>query len=944
MSNRTLSPTTKTASQGENNSSASWPVSGSPEETDQPGDSLSAVPCAVPESSGRNQKKRPWSSPGRTSGGGAGGRWAQRPQWSKSPYTMTPKASRPITPRSPRPNHEVTNSRSWDWRPKSAGSRIQKLPAERKTPDQRDEDDKRWDQTVASYLAQSTSVYALVNQRDELNAQVRNLSEVNFRLQSENEQAGREVADRLTRNYEATFAEKQRMMSQVESKLLLAEAEVNAANTRVQDADTSNSELRRNIEDLRDLNGRYVQTEKFMQGQVQDLKQRTAQLEQDLKENLKLQKDADAQLKASKDDHVSLERQLAAAVQQHHKEATAERQRWDDQEAGLRRRFQSEIADLQKELDARQRQLQESFQQAAADRNWNQEQMASASARYSTDVGDLRAEVQAEKLASHKLTADLADAQFQLAQSTQKHSKDVGDIREEVHAEKLASQKMAANWNNARSEIHELKQEIHEQQQEIEGLEMDFAEEQKQHAHVHQEQSQLRNYLQLMQDRMAHEEEQCRKAKLEAKNQAQRARELEHAVQCLQAQKAQDLQDRASQDFAGSSRNSGLGMAAADAGPGDEESGSRSSPIWGPGSTIRPIYQKNKVSKERAEALVAEAQKASARPQVEQDAHSSEVQEQRFAQTVNEQQVQGDGDPEEPANPEEPEPQTPAEQPVVSQPVQRVPKPVKKVERNGCVFWQVELKKTHEKDRYGIVQKNASKEWTLDNEDPPEHLIVERILIPGLLYDWNQEHPDAEVIPTDRILAVNKLTTVAEMHEAQRTSHIKMTICRFPEVFELTLKKDGRKFGFTFERPDDQAPNPGIRITSVMQEGAVPESNRMMIESLNWHLVILPEMYIIAINDVQGNAVMLATELRTCEIARLRIKRPEELAEEPQPSPLVNGAVDDQQPGILKPCELSGQENDQETSAPGNSDQQQSPQQEQQQEQMSYRPKPPDFW
>merc|ERR1719487_1216032 len=79
----------------------------------------------------------------------------------------------------------------------------------------------------------------------------------------------------------------------------------------------------------------------------------------------------------------------------------------------------------------------------------------------------------------------------------------------------------------------------------------------------------------------------------------------------------------------------------------------------------------------------------------------------------------------------------PVQSPVPREEKKRPQKPVKKIERAGCVFWQVELKKTHPSESYGFTQISG-KEWKLDVEDGPEHWLVKRIVYPGLLGQWNQ--------------------------------------------------------------------------------------------------------------------------------------------------------------------------------------------------------------
>jgi hypothetical protein len=193
---------------------------------------------------------------------------------------------------------------------------------------------------------------------------------------------------------------------------------------------------------------------------------------------------------------------------------------------------------------------------------------------------------------------------------------------------------------------------------------------------------------------------------------------------------------------------------------------------------------------------------------------------------------------------------------------------MKMEERNdGCVFWEVELKKS-EHEYYGFSQCSG-KEWNLDTDDGPEHWIVNYIG-PGVLYRWNQEHPHEQVRIGDRVVAVNGVNNLHDMQETQRESQIKVKMCRFPEVFELQLRKNGQKLGFESEDDDYSE----IRIAKVHHDGAIAESNRKEIKEFRWHRVVLPEMFIIAVNDVKGSAERLGEELRASETLRLQIRRP----------------------------------------------------------------------
>lgn len=137
---------------------------------------------------------------------------------------------------------------------------------------------------------------------------------------------------------------------------------------------------------------------------------------------------------------------------------------------------------------------------------------------------------------------------------------------------------------------------------------------------------------------------------------------------------------------------------------------------------------------------------------------------------------------------------------------------------------------------------------------------------------WNQQHPDAEVHPGDFILDVNGCSTVKRMQKALLKSNITMKICRFPQRFELMLKKAGRNLGFKFERPANTN-LPELRIIEVMREGCLAEWNAQQVRASHWHLVVRPDMRIEAANNVENDAGAIEEQLRDCEEVRLRVRR-----------------------------------------------------------------------
>merc|ERR1719265_564711 len=90
----------------------------------------------------------------------------------------------------------------------------------------------------------------------------------------------------------------------------------------------------------------------------------------------------------------------------------------------------------------------------------------------------------------------------------------------------------------------------------------------------------------------------------------------------------------------------------------------------------------------------------------------------------------------------------------------------------------------------------------------PEHLIIKRAAIGGLLEKWNEEHPGARVIPADRIVSVNGAETIAAMMKELAAPSVEIRIHRYPMIFEAAFTKvEGRKLGLRSQ----QALNPRLQ-------------------------------------------------------------------------------------------------------------------------------------
>eukprot|EP00929_Paragymnodinium_shiwhaense_P073842 TRINITY_DN37726_c0_g1_i2.p1 TRINITY_DN37726_c0_g1~~TRINITY_DN37726_c0_g1_i2.p1 ORF type:complete len:861 (+),score=261.38 TRINITY_DN37726_c0_g1_i2:162-2744(+) len=259
-------------------------------------------------------------------------------------------------------------------------------------------------------------------------------------------------------------------------------------------------------------------------------------------------------------------------------------------------------------------------------------------------------------------------------------------------------------------------------------------------------------------------------------------------------------------------------------------------------------------------------------------------------------------------------------------------------EKDGCRLWTVTLKKTNVQDKYGFVQTNGKMDFetrmsllnsrqlspsarsdaskvqpepeeaeasapaspeganTSFNSGPslcteqlreedfhgggpgprgPEVLIVRRVHEGGLLERWNKKHPEAEVQPHDRILEVNGETTIAGMQREIRTRRIVLRLIRYPEKFQVSLTKAGKLLGFRLERPAEGAA-PEIRISEVLKSGLLSEYNEVQIAEGNWHLVVLADMRIEAVNDVTGDALKMTNELKGADSVLMSVRRAEQ--------------------------------------------------------------------
>lgn len=202
-------------------------------------------------------------------------------------------------------------------------------------------------------------------------------------------------------------------------------------------------------------------------------------------------------------------------------------------------------------------------------------------------------------------------------------------------------------------------------------------------------------------------------------------------------------------------------------------------------------------------------------------------------------------------------------------------------EENGCLFWQVLLKKETATDKYGFAQANGRLEFEMRQGkakqilEGPHMLVVKRVYSTGLLAKWNERVPQLEVKPQDRIIAVNDENTAEGMAKEIHQPRIFLQMMRFPERFIVALSKEnGVKLGFRFERPQGNFAEE-VRITEVMEEGAMMAYNKTQVNLGRYAFVVLADMRIDRVNDVWGDAELIAAELKSATNVELYIRRAE---------------------------------------------------------------------
>eukprot|EP00439_Symbiodinium_sp_Y106_P011697 s2414_g1.t2 len=242
--------------------------------------------------------------------------------------------------------------------------------------------------------------------------------------------------------------------------------------------------------------------------------------------------------------------------------------------------------------------------------------------------------------------------------------------------------------------------------------------------------------------------------------------------------------------------------------------------------------------------------------------------------------------------------------------------PVWKRTWDGCQLWECVLEKRSDTDKFGFSHCSGKKEYfkalgvseNAIDVAGPEVLFIRKVGGEGLLFSWNEAHPDAVIQPGDRVGKVNGQTSVDSMAQELRTSDsqgrlgngggrrtrsscpvctlaapcawpskVCIEVLRYPEEFEVSLSKKAdakKKLGFKFEKPSNEKVR-DLKITEVSAEGHMPDRNEQMVAEQRFHYVVTPGMRIIRVNSVEGDAHLMKDELKNAQDLTLRVRRAE---------------------------------------------------------------------
>lgn len=222
------------------------------------------------------------------------------------------------------------------------------------------------------------------------------------------------------------------------------------------------------------------------------------------------------------------------------------------------------------------------------------------------------------------------------------------------------------------------------------------------------------------------------------------------------------------------------------------------------------------------------------------------------------------------------------------------------IDSSGCLRWEVSLRKARPKDMFGFAHAVDMAEFErlrpgMFNGDGPGGLMVRRVLDVGALNAWNLAHPDAAVLPTDRIRRVNKTAVAEAMQRELRKPAVRLQVVRYPDRFLVRIPPTEASQGDSLGHGQAASSMPVLglavarinrkhaQITKVDPGGLVEAWNQQKIAQGLYHFVVTEGMRIEAMNEFEAtnNFDALVEELaspfkraatiriRRCEMARL---------------------------------------------------------------------------
>jgi hypothetical protein len=203
--------------------------------------------------------------------------------------------------------------------------------------------------------------------------------------------------------------------------------------------------------------------------------------------------------------------------------------------------------------------------------------------------------------------------------------------------------------------------------------------------------------------------------------------------------------------------------------------------------------------------------------------------------------------------------------------------PAPKFTEIDCKTWDVSLAKRADAPKFGFsyvsekvmfLKRLGSTAFPMPAA--PERLLLKRIVKGALLDEWNLANPNLQVDITDRVSRVNERETIDGMESALLSDEIQLRVLRYPESFHVDLvRRDAlSKWGFMFGKSQG-----GLRIADVAPDGLLQEYNAVRRSQGLFHLVVLPGMWIEAVNGVEDDSAKIKEEIRQSDSLHLRFRR-----------------------------------------------------------------------